>query len=137
VSILVVEDDIDLRLCISEALSCEGFLVRGAADADDALNWLGTHTPDLILLDLMLPTIDGVEFRRRQLADARLAQIPTVVISAASDGKRIARELAATDFIAKPLSLDELLHVVQNQAVTVPRVEHNLRGALRLMRSRS
>ena len=132
-AILVIEDDGDVRGCVSQLLRSEGFTVDGAENGQEALAYLRTHpAPSLILLDLTLPVVDGVEFRKRQLADARLAKIPVIVLSGRRDGPTCARKIGAADFLEKPVNLDELLHVVQNRAITVTRAEHYLRGALRM-----
>jgi DNA-binding response OmpR family regulator len=73
----------------------------------------------LILLDLMMPEMDGIGFRVRQLADSRLASIPVIVLSARPDVAHQAKQLLVDDFLAKPMNFDELLHVVQNRAITV------------------
>jgi CheY-like chemotaxis protein len=134
-SILVIEDDTEVRGCVSMMLHSEGFTVEAAADGAEALAYLRTHAPpNLILLDLTMRGMDGLEFRRQQLADPRIAKIPVIVLSGRKDGAKQARELAAVDFLTKPVNLEELIHVVQNQATTVPRSEHFLRGALRSLR---
>ena len=74
--------------------------------------------PTLILLDLMMPQMDGIHFRQRQLAAPELRAIPVVIISARPDIARQAAELRVDDFLRKPMSFEELLHVVQNRAVT-------------------
>jgi CheY-like chemotaxis protein len=117
---------------MAQILRDEGFVVDSAADGAEALAYLHAHPePSLILLDLTLSGMDGAEFRRRQLADARLSGIPVVVVSGSSEGRAKAKALRADEFLAKPINVDELLHVVQNRAKTVPRGEHFLRGVLR------
>lgn len=131
-SILVIEDDADVTRCIRQLLQEEGFIVQAFAHADDALRWLQTNRPpSLILLDLELPGIGGAAFRARQLCDPRLAAIPVIIVSGAEDAAREAQALGAADYIAKPFTTEELLHVVQNRAVTLTKEEHFLRGAMR------
>jgi CheY-like chemotaxis protein len=131
-SILVIEDDADVTRCIRQILKEEDFIVHTFAHADEALRWLRTNPPPtLILLDLELPGISGAAFRARQLCDPRLAPVPVIIVSGRADAARQAQELAATDYIAKPFTTEELLHVVQNRAVTLPKREHFLRGAMR------
>ena len=72
----------------------------------------------MILLDLMMPGMDGVDFRARQQADPALRGIPVVIISARPDVARQAERLHADAFLQKPMSFEELLHVVQNRAIT-------------------
>src|SRR5689334_7970899 len=104
-SILVVEDDADVRRCLCLILQQEGFVVNAFADADEALRHLRTHpVPMLILLDLGLPVIDGAAFRARQLCDRRLARVPMIVISGREGAAVEAKRLGACDFLAKPFS---------------------------------
>jgi DNA-binding response OmpR family regulator len=134
-SVVVIEDDADITGCIRQILEEEGFLVHAFARGDSALAWLRSHPlPTLILLDLGLPGLDGAAVRAQQLCDPRLTLVPVIVISARRGAAGEARQLGAADFVAKPFSPEELLHVVQNRAVTVPRGERFLRGALRAAR---
>lgn len=119
-SILVVEDDEAVGVALAGALREEGYEVEIATDGREALARLeGGAAPSLILLDLMMPRMDGLAFRERQLADHRLAGIPVIVMSAHPDAKATAKRIGAADAIAKPMQLDELLLVVQNTAITV------------------
>jgi DNA-binding response OmpR family regulator len=131
-AILVIEDDIDVRLSVSYLLRREGFVVDAAGDGEEAWRYLASHAaPSLVILDLGLPRVDGATLRRRMLADPTLARVPVVILSAQKSLASRAAELGACEFLGKPFVVDELLHVVQNRAVTVPRAEHFLRGALR------
>src|SRR5262245_24697691 len=81
--ILIVEDDADLRDMMAQLLTLEGFKTETVANGRDALEYLQKgDPPDLILLDLMMPVMDGWEFRRRQREDPALANVPVVVLSA-------------------------------------------------------
>jgi CheY-like chemotaxis protein len=118
-SILIIEDDDGVGMSLAALLRDEGYSVEIATGGRAALARLRRDPlPSLILLDLMMPDMDGVEFRSHQLADARLATIPVVVISARPDIARQARELRIDDYFAKPMNFEELLHVVQNRAIT-------------------
>ena len=104
--ILVVEDDPDVRMSIVEALEDASFRVASAGNGRQALEYLGAATtlPQLILLDLMMPVMDGFQFREAQGRVPTWAAIPTVVLTASSnaiDGK--------TPTMAKPISLDDLV----------------------------
>ena len=116
-TILVVDDDQDLRDAIADILSDEGYRVGQAGNGAEALTYLRTHEkPDLILLDLMMPVMDGLQFRREQRRDPLLAEIPVVVLTAA--GKVARRELAAEDVVvAKPIRPDELLQLLKTYIV--------------------
>ena len=110
--ILLVEDDPTLRETLAEVLGDEGHEVRAAAHGDEALDHLNGWEPDLILLDVMMPTMDAYEFRlrQRQLGIAPHAQ--TLVISATRDIEAAAARLEANAWIAKPFLLDEVVDTV-------------------------
>ena len=81
--LLFVDDDVDVRDAFGDLLEFAGWTVVHAGDGGEALAWLAEHpSPDAILLDLKMPRCDGYEFRARQLADARLRLVPTVVFTA-------------------------------------------------------
>jgi CheY-like chemotaxis protein len=112
VSILVVEDDPDLREAVMVALETHGYRPLAASDGRHALELLrGGARPRLILLDLMMPRMDGWQFRAEQMADAAIAHIPVVVLSAAAP-QRVTR-LAVEDVLHKPIDLDTLLAAVR------------------------
>src|SRR5688572_26345960 len=101
--VLVVEDDPDLREMMEQVLHLEGFAPLTAPNGREALTLLGSGAPvKVILLDLMMPIMDGWEFRRLQQADPRLAAIPIVVMSAI-DGERVS-EIGASAAFRKPLA---------------------------------
>jgi two-component system catabolic regulation response regulator CreB len=128
-AILVVEDDADVRHCVSFILRLEGFVVDAVGDGREAMAYLSAHpAPSLMILDLGLPKIDGATLRKRMLKNPKLAEIPVVILSSQASA---AKQLPGCEFVAKPFSIEELIHVVQNRAVTVPRGEHFLRGVLR------
>ena len=113
--VLIVEDDADIRELLSSVLVLEGYRVVTAADGAEGLEQLRTAHPALILLDLMMPSMDGWEFRRLQLLDPALAGVPTVILS--GDGRLEAKAASlGTSFLRKPVDLDELLSVVANAA---------------------
>src|SRR3954453_7899599 len=119
-SILIIEDDDGVGPSIAHLLRDEGYDVAIPTNGRIALDRLKRDPlPSLILLDLMMPDMDGIEFRVRQLADSRLASIPVIVISARPDVAVQAKQLLVDDCLAKPMNFEELLHVVQNRAVTV------------------
>ena len=118
-SILIIEDDEGVRDSLAAVLREDGRAVETAEGGAQALRRLRRDPlPTLILLDLMMPDMDGIDFRRAQLAEPRLRDIPVIIISARPDVATQAAELGAEDFLRKPMSFEELLHVVQNRAVT-------------------
>ena len=114
-SLLVVEDDEDIRATVSTILTDEGYQVIDVADGAAALRYLrsGATRPSLILLDLMMPVMDGWGFRAAQLEDPELAFIPVVILSAANDLQERVRELHVEDCLAKPLDLPRLLDAIE------------------------
>jgi CheY-like chemotaxis protein len=115
-TILVVEDDTATRNALAMILGAEGFAVIGAANGQEALGLLrGAPRPDLILLDLMMPIMDGWQFRREQAQDPGLSAIPVVVLSADGNVQQKAISLRAADYLQKPVDVEQLLEVIQKQ----------------------
>ena len=113
-SILVVDDDPDIRDSLTEVLGEEGYRVQGARNGREALEVLQTHTrPSLILLDMMMPEMDGWSFREEQRKDPDLASIPVVILSAHGNVRDAALALGAADYLRKPLSIDSLLEIAE------------------------
>jgi CheY-like chemotaxis protein len=118
--ILIVEDDEGVQTSLANLLREEGYDVEIASDGVEALKRLAEGPPpSLILLDLMLPQMDGIEFRARQLADRQYATIPVVVVSARPDVREMASRLGAAGYLPKPMKFEALLEAVQNTAITV------------------
>ncbi len=113
--ILLIEDDDALREALREVLVDEGYRVDCAANGQEALEQLdGGAAPDLIVLDLVMPVMDGWAFRDAQRMSPRLARIPTMVLSASfpPDSPRM-RSLQAQAVLSKPVSIDRLLRAMQ------------------------
>jgi CheY-like chemotaxis protein len=113
--VLVVDDDDDTRLSIADLLTFEGCTVETAGDGRQALELLrGARPPSLrvILLDLLMPVMDGWQFRAEQLGDPRLASIPVVILSAASGAQEEAASLRANDYLVKPFDTLLLLSTI-------------------------
>ena len=109
-SVLLVEDEPELRDVVSMILAQAGYAVMTAGDGVEALACLrSTSLLDIIVLDLMLPAMDGFEFRVHQLQDADLAAIPVIVLSAGGDLERKAQKLSAFATLRKPFDPDALL----------------------------
>jgi CheY-like chemotaxis protein len=114
--ILVVEDDLDLREILCDALRLEGYEVVSAEHGEAALRHLDTGArPCLILLDLMMPVMDGWTFRQEILKDASLASIPVVVMTAA--GAERTRGVLSDGILHKPLEMGSVVDVVQAHCV--------------------
>jgi CheY-like chemotaxis protein len=111
--VLVVEDDEGIREALCDLLDSEGFSVTSAVHGADALDRLrsGAELPDIILLDLMMPVLDGWAFRAEQRNDVKLAEIPVVVITASRNAD--VASLSPKAFLKKPIDFDELLRVLQ------------------------
>ncbi len=118
-NVLIVEDDPDVRAMLSALLAMEGFHAVGAEDGLEALHLLRTvrhrapQTPCLVLLDLAMPRLGGLEFRRAQLGDPTVAAVPVAVISGVSDIEQRARAIGAVATVAKPIDVDALMNVVR------------------------
>jgi CheY-like chemotaxis protein len=108
--ILLVEDDEITRGAIKMVLEWEGYRVDCAANGQEALDYLHSQSePALILLDVMMPVLDGEEFRREQKRDPSLAKIPVVVVSALEASAR----LDAAGHVQKPFQVEELLAAIR------------------------
>jgi CheY-like chemotaxis protein len=109
--VLVVDDDEDIRVMIKEALEIAGYIPDLATDGEAV--HLAAHTrPALVLLDLMMPVVDGYEVGRRLRADPRTADVPIVVMSAGARASQGAREIGANGYLAKPFALADLVATV-------------------------
>ncbi len=113
--VLLVEDSPSLRYAFARLLRLQGFDVREATDGQEALNCLRQFQPRLILTDLMMPVMDGIELIRRLRGNPTLAGIPVVAITAdaTEQAERLAREAGAVDVITKPIDLPALLERLQ------------------------
>jgi len=119
--ILVVDDDPDILDALSEILEAEGYEVDRARHGQEALARVDRRRPDLILLDLMMPVMDGWEFAQALRRRDDGAQIPVVILSADRQAGAKARVVGARGFLAKPFELNELLRVVGE---SVPQPPH-------------
>lgn len=118
VRVLIVEDEKDIRESLSELLEAERFVVSQAENGQLALDALAEMQvlPHVILLDLMMPIMDGEQFRREQLTDARLAPIPIVIMSAARDIAEVGERMQAFAVLKKPMSIDVLVEKLREAA---------------------
>jgi CheY-like chemotaxis protein len=112
--VLIVEDDIDIRDALSQILEEEGYTVATAANGQEALDVLRSGPPPrLILLDLMMPVMNGWQFRAEQRSDPALASIPVVVISADTHIGDKAGQIGVQEFFRKPIEIAGLLSTMQ------------------------
>ncbi|HEY2906900.1 MAG TPA: response regulator [Vicinamibacterales bacterium] len=124
-NVLIVEDDPDTREMLALMLATEGFHAVGAEDGLEALHLLRTvrrrapEIPCLVLLDLKMPRLGGGEFRRAQLGDPKLANVPVAIMSGAVDALQRAQALGAVATVTKPIDMDILLQVVKRYCARV------------------
>ncbi|MBU1599347.1 response regulator [bacterium] len=109
--ILVVDDDVDMVEILKSLLEIEGYDVVGAFDGQEALDKTKQQKPDFILLDIMMPVMDGWEACRRLKACKKTSEIPVAILTARVDSqdREKAFQLGADDYITKPFNPDELL----------------------------
>ena len=114
--VLVVDDDEGIRELVAMALSAAGYDVMSAPDGAAALELLATSQPAVILLDMLMPKVDGWEFAR--LYEQRPGpHAPIIVLTAARDAQVRAAEIKADAWLAKPFHLDELFACVEHYAM--------------------
>lgn len=116
-TILLLEDDEDIRSSLVEALTAEGYEVVTATNGEEGVNALRdarSDLPDLIILDLMMPVKDGIEFRMEQQAEPRWKDIPVIVMTADTNAIR-QLEAVKGSYLRKPVDLDDLLLTIQRQ----------------------
>ena len=110
--ILITEDDSDIREDLAEILRDVGYTVATATNGAEALAYLKSQPPPcLILLDLMMPVMNGWDFRSQQLADEALRAIPVLVLTGVADLQRV-KTLQAAAVLTKPFKLEPLLAVI-------------------------
>jgi DNA-binding response OmpR family regulator len=113
--ILVVDDEVDLVKTIQFALEAEGYKVLVSYNGEDALNQSRKENPDLILLDLMLPKLDGYKVCRLLKFDEQYKHIPILMLTAKTQQKdrSLGMETGANEYITKPFDMDELMGKVK------------------------
>jgi CheY-like chemotaxis protein len=112
--ILYVEDEIDTRDAVTVVLEQEGFRVFGAANGQTALDYLRSNPPPcLILLDLMVPVMDGWQFMAVRARDPGLISIPVVIVSAHMSIQRQTTPLKAAGYLTKPIDMELLVATVR------------------------
>jgi two-component system, chemotaxis family, chemotaxis protein CheY len=113
--LLVVDDDRDLREAIEEVLRDAGWTVLGAGHGREALEVLARARPlpGLVLLDMMMPVLDGVGFATEMQAVGAWRDIPVIIFSASANSEEAARVVGARAYLRKPVDLEALLEVVE------------------------
>jgi CheY-like chemotaxis protein len=114
-SVLVVDDDDDIRELVTLLLGDEGYEVRDAANGHEALEILSSWRPGVILLDLMMPLMDGATFLARQQADSALVRIPVIMMSSSKTLTAGAEVFTVADVLMKPFDIDMMLSKVSAQ----------------------
>ena len=114
--ILIVDDEVDLVETVRFRLEKEGFTVLVSEDGEDALNRARNESPDLILLDIMLPKLDGYKVSRLLKFDERYKHIPILMLTAKTQekDKTLGMETGADEYITKPFEMDDLMEKVQS-----------------------
>ncbi len=109
--VLIIEDEEDIQELIRYTLQREGYLISQAASGEDGYNLIRTEKPDLVVLDLMLPGMDGLEVCRRVKQDTEARHVPIIIASAKGEESDIVvgLELGADDYVTKPFSPKVLL----------------------------
>src|SRR4051812_44004646 len=118
-SILVVEDDNDIRQSLVEILQEEGYTVLSALNGKEGLEVLkkAEPLPGLVILDIMMPVLDGYGFRLEQMKSPRLASVPTALFSANGRLDEKARKVGVTEFLKKPIDLNKLFDLANKYCV--------------------
>jgi two-component system phosphate regulon response regulator PhoB len=137
--ILVVEDDSDIALLLSYNLNAEGYVVDSVERGDTADQRLGENPPDLVILDLMLPGMSGLEICRRLRAREHTRTLPVIMVTARGEEAERVRGLSvgADDYVTKPFSMAELLARVRallRRSCPGPTADHLAAGDLDLNR---
>ena len=115
--VLIVDDEPDLLSVLHFGLEVEGFDVLEASDGEQGLNMAREHTPDLIVLDLMLPRMDGYKVCRALKFDDRYRQIPVFILSARTGetDRRLALDLGADAYVTKPYDMKDLIERIRER----------------------
>jgi two-component system cell cycle response regulator DivK len=113
--ILYVEDNFDNRKLVSRILNAEGFTVFGAANAPEGFTILQEKTPDIILMDIHLPGVDGYTMAEQLRKEEQLKTVPIIALTAnvTSDDEQKSRQAGCNGFIHKPINVDELPNQVR------------------------
>lgn len=114
--VLIVEDDEGIQESLKDALEDEGYVVAQAYNGREGLDYLARERPSLVLLDFMMPVMNGVAFCE-ELRKREPTGVPIVLLTADARADDRARELGVTAFIRKPMTIEDLLAIVEEHAV--------------------
>ena len=111
-TIVVADDRPESVQLVRDLLQMEGYRIVAAYDGQEALDRIRKHLPDLVLLDLNMPHMDGFEFVAALKADSSLPSIPVIFLTSVEDGDARGKELGAVGYVTKPVRADRLLSLV-------------------------
>jgi CheY-like chemotaxis protein len=111
-TVVVVEDDLDIREVMRMVLETSGYSVLEASEGAEALSVVRGRRPCVILLDLMMPGMDGFQFREAQLRDPAIAAIPVIIVSGGGGIPEKAAKLCAAGYLVKPTDVHRMLVLV-------------------------
>ena len=118
--ILIADDEEDIKIILKMYLENEGFDVATAYDGLDAMNRIKDRRPDVILMGIMMPVLDGIEVTKRLKADEETRDIPIVILTAAAQSSMAEKAInvGAADYIAKPFNPDNVRDVIRRILAT-------------------
>ena len=117
--VLIVEDEFLLRDDLAQTLRAAGYEVSEASNGRTGLEAMRRDKPQLVLLDLFMPVMDGAQFRAQQLRDPALAAVPVVIVSGHADERQV-RSLGAADFVGKPVDERALMVIIERIRSSMP-----------------
>jgi DNA-binding NtrC family response regulator len=112
-SVLVVDDDAPVREALADALEDEGYRVMLASNGEEALVKLASTRPDVILLDVVMPSMDGWHFLSARLHEPDVVEVPVILMSAHPSAVRAAQRIGMVTAVAKPFQLDKLFALIE------------------------
>lgn len=137
-TILVVEDNIDLNMAICEILESYNFVAHSAKDGFEALTWLKSHKPDMILCDIMMSGMDGYTLLKHTRADTELRTLPFIFLTARTSvaDQRLAKEIGIEDYLTKPVDSSDLIAAINNALRRRQIMQDEMQKQMNLLRDR-
>jgi len=137
-TILVVEDNIDLNMAICEILESYNFVAHSAKDGFEALDWLKTNRPDMILCDIMMPGMDGYTLLKHTRADTELRTLPFIFLTARTSvaDQRLAKEIGIEDYLTKPVDSNDLIAAINNALRRRQLMQDEMQAQMNALRDR-